>query len=85
MQKAAAGAEQRLGMDRLAIGRVAVERGWRHVRTPAAVDQALAVQRGGDAGWRRFQLGHDVFPHGRAECVGIEASTAHQVDVIEFL
>ncbi len=33
----------------------------------------------------RHQLGRDVFPNGRPELAGIEATTAHQADVIEFL
>ena len=33
----------------------------------------------------RCQLGQDVFARGRPEFVGIEATTTHQVDVIEFL
>ena len=34
MQEPAAGAEQRLGVDAAAVGRVAVERRWRHRRAP---------------------------------------------------
>jgi segregation and condensation protein A len=39
------------------------------------------------AGWleTRQQLGRDVFNRGQPEWIGIDATTAHQVDVIEFL
>ena len=37
MQEATAGAEQRFGVDALAVGRVAIERGGWHIRTPRAL------------------------------------------------
>ena len=61
----------------------------------AAGDDAAQLRQGliklgeGQAAARwleaRPQLGRDVFPRGQPELVGIESTTAHQVDVIEFL
>ncbi len=46
------------------------------------LDEVQAAARWLDA---RQHLGRDVFPRGHPELVGLEATTAHQVDVIEFL